>query len=215
MTDALRFTGFSLGFLTGYALLFFFLALGFLLGTANLLGRTYDAGRGLRSLTGTTLLALAFGLLEGAEEVTIRVVFAAGTVDVTLGHQTQQGVHLAIVDVDFRHSARDGAHDKLGNTDLLDMRVVLEGLFYILHVGAATCQDETSQQFVAVFFRYLIPDVGDNFLHAAFDNLNEFASLYGAVGIHRILHVVVNLIVIRIGAAVLQHHLLSIALFHL
>ena len=56
---------------------------------------------------------------------------------------------------------------ELGDTNLINMRVVAEGLLDILHIRTATREDDTSQELVIIFGRNLIPYVLDNLLEAA------------------------------------------------
>ena len=72
-----------------------------------------------------------------AEEVTVRVNLATGAVDVALGQQTEHRIHPAVVRIDVGNGGVDGLRDELGNTDFVDVGIVLEGLLYVLDVRTA------------------------------------------------------------------------------
>ena len=95
------------------------------------------------------------------------------------------------------------------------MGVVDEGLFDILHVRAAAGEDDAAQELVVVVVGYLVPHVLDNLLQSSLHNLNELAALHVAVVVDGIFHQVVDVVVLRVGRAILQLHLLRVALLHL
>ena len=95
------------------------------------------------------------------------------------------------------------------------MSIVAESLLDILHVGGATRQNDTAEQLVAILVGHLAPDISNDFLQTAFDNLNELTALYLTVLVDRELHVVVYLAILSICRAVLELHALCISFFHL
>ena len=93
--------------------------------------------------------------------------------------------------------------------------MVLESLLDVLHVGTAAGKYDAAQQFVVVIVGYLVPDVLDDFLQPAFDNLDKLATLHLTVLVDGQLERIVDIVVVGIGRGVFQFHLLGLALLHL
>ena len=95
------------------------------------------------------------------------------------------------------------------------MGILCKGLLNVLHVGAATCQDDTTQQLIIVFGRNLIAYVLYNLLDTSLNNLDKTASFHLTLGIDRVFHIGIDIIIVGIGRSILQLHLLGIAVLHL
>ena len=154
-------------------------------------------------------------MFRRAEKITIQVNSAASTVDITLSQQAKHGVHRAVVGFDGLIVGDDGLCDELGDADLIDMCVIVEGLLDILQVGSSTRQDDASQELVIILRRYLIPYILDNLFQTSFDNLDEFPAFNLTFRIDGILQIVIDVVVIRISGSIFELHSFSIALFHL
>ena len=112
------------------------------------------------------------------KQISIRINIPACAVDITLYQQTEYGVIHTVVRPDLFDAGINCCSNKLSNTDFINMSVLHESNLNILHVCAATSQDDATQQFIVVFSRNLITDILDNLLHASLDNLNEATSFY-------------------------------------
>ena len=109
----------------------------------------------------------------------------------------------------------NGLCDEFCQTYLVDVGIVLESCFNILHVRTTACQNDTTKKFITILLRNLAPNIGNDFLQATFDNLNELACLYLTLLVDRVLHVIVDIAILGVCRGVFKLHLLSILLFHL
>ena len=105
--------------------------------------------------------------------------------------------------------------DKLRNTNLVDMSVIGERLVDILQVGTTTGENNSTEQFVTVFSRHLIPYISNDFLQTAFDNLDKLAQIDISVAINRQLKIIVDISIFSICRSILQLHLFGVGLLHL
>lgn len=77
--------------------------------------------------------------------------------------------------------------DKVRFTYLVDMSSIAHATFNVLEIHAATCQDDTTKEFVGIFRRYLIPHVFNDLIDTSFYNLNELTTVNRAFSVDRIL----------------------------
>ena len=155
------------------------------------------------------------GLLVLSEDVAVGIDLGTGTVDVALYEQTQHGVHGSVVGNDVGIVRCDGVGDELGNAHLLHVGVVAESTLDVLHVRASAGENESAQQLVGILGRHLIPHVLDYFGQSRLDNLDKLAALHRALLVDGEAQGVVDVAVVGEGTAILELHLLGIALLHL
>ena len=93
--------------------------------------------------------------------------------------------------------------------------MVAERPLDVLHIGAATSKDDTSQQLVGILGRHLIPHILYDFVYTCLDNLYEAAAFHKTILVDGVVQGVVDVAVFCIGTAVAQLHRLGLTLFHL
>ncbi len=139
----------------------------------------------------------------------------AGAVHVALGQKADDGVQTAVVRCHLRLGRVHSLVDGLCDSYLVYLCVVAESLLDILHVGSATGEDYSSQKLVDIFGRHLEPHVGDDLLQTVLHYLDELAALHAPVLVDGVGQGVVDVVVVGVGAAVLELHVLRLTLLHL
>ena len=104
---------------------------------------------------------------------------------------------------------------ELGDTHFLDMRCLPEDNVDVGHIGASSCEDDTSQKLVGIFVGHLRPYVFHYFLDPRLDNLDEGAVVYRTLRVDRKHQGVVYVGVVGICAAVFKLHPFRLSLIHL
>ena len=154
-------------------------------------------------------------LLRVVKQTGIFGRFLACTVHVAFVENAQYGIHHAIVRGDVSMVRLDVEFYELGHSDFVNMRMVLECPFNILHVGTSTGEDNATQQTVGIFCWHLAPYILYDFHHAAFDNLHELAVLHTSFIVNGQHQRTVDIIVVGIGCAIFQFHFFCHAFLNL
>jgi len=95
------------------------------------------------------------------------------------------------------------------------MCMVAECPFYFFQIGAATGENNTSEQLVCKLIGHLEPYIFNDFFQSSFHYLYEFTAFYAAILVDRQLQCIVYIVIIGVCAAIIEFHLFSILLVYL